>query len=311
MALQEPGWPPPPQPPPIGAPPPPPQRRARPLLVAALVVGIVAVAAAVGVSVGLVTRGSQPASSTPPTASGAPSPVPSSAAQALYRQTIAAMRDSAGFHYVAVSSGLATQRIEGDAGHDDGRQVITFDSMYGSEQFTLLLVQGTVYFQGNTPAIEDQLGVPAARAPSLQGKWVSVSRGDGPYSVLQPGITVADQAQETALVAAAETQVTLLDGTRVIRISGPVPPQNGAPPGTGHLDVAVDSHVPKTYESRILGGGLTLTASTTFSAWGTAPSVSAPTGAVAWSTLGASAPPGGYGSGGGNGAASPSPSGIV
>jgi len=219
-------------------------------------------------------------------------------ARALYQQTLAAIRASAGFHYVAESTGgTGTQTIVGDAGQSGGRQVITIDAAAGREQFTLVLVGGTVYFRGNAPALEDQLGVPAAGAPGLQGKWVSVSNQDGPYSVVAPGITVADQAQETALVPTSTTPIRLADSGGGTRILGTVPPQQGAPGGTGHLDVATSSHLPASYVSTISVGGVTLRSTATFTGWGTPPATTAPTGAVAWSTIGATAPPGGYGSG--------------
>jgi hypothetical protein len=256
------------------------------------VVGALAGGVAVGVPLGLLTRGSLPS----PTPSSTGSTV--ARARALYQRAVASTLGSVGFHYVAVSSGgTGTERIVGDAGQSGGDQVITFGSTDGSEQFTLVLVSGTVYFQGNVPALEDQLGVPAASAPAEQGKWISVSSGDGPYTVIEPGITIADQVQETVLVPTSTTQVTTAGGAVASRIFGTVPaqPQQRLPSGTGHLDVDASSHLPISYVS-------TVTGTTTFSGWGAAP---APPGAVAWSTLGAFTPPGGYGSG--EGSATPLP----
>jgi hypothetical protein len=166
-----------------------------------------------------------------------------------------------------------------------------------------------VYFQGNTAAIEDQIGVPAAKAPSLNGKWVAVSSGDGPYAILQPGITTADQAKEMPLVATSTQQVTETGGATATRIKGNVPAQQNVPAGTGYLDVTPGSNLPIAYVSTISAGTVTVTSTVTFSAWGTAPAPTAPSGAVAWSTLGASPPPGGYGGGGsgsgGGGATTP------
>jgi hypothetical protein len=266
--------------------------------VRAAVAGALIAGLAIGVAVGLLTRG-------PSTPASGPSPSSASAgaatvqARALYTQALAAMRNSAGFHYVAGSTGgTATQTIVGDAGRSGGRQVITIDATAGREQFTLVLVSGTVYFEGNIPALEDQLGVPAAGASSLQGRWVSVSNQDGPYSLVEPGITVADQAGETALVPTSTTPIRTGGGVTMTRILGTVPPQQGAPGGTGHLDVAASSHLPISDVATLSAGGVTTTTTTTFSGWGTAPVATVPTAAVAWSTLGASAPPGGYGSGG-------------
>ncbi len=274
---------------------------------AAAIAGVLIAGVVVGGAVGLLTRGGQPAAPSR-TAHGSSAPPAAVRARAIYSQALAAMRRSAGFHYVARSSGGgSTQTIVGDAGQNHGRQVITVDAAAGREQFTLVLVSGTVYFEGNVPALEDQLGVPAAGAPGLDGKWVSVSSQDGPFSVVAPGIVVADQAQETALVPTSTTSITVAGGAGATRIAGSVPPQQGGPAGTGHLDVAAGSHLPISYATTVSGGGATATSTTTFSGWGTVAAATAPAGAVAWSTLGATAPPGGYGSGGAGVAPSPTP----
>lgn len=268
-------------------------------LVTVAIVGALVAGAAVGVPVGILTRGSPstPADRTTPGAASAGAATVQ--ARPLYLRALAAMRGSAGFHYIAASTGgAATQTIVGDAAQSAGRQVITIAAATGAEQFTLLLVSGTVYFEGNVSALEDQLGVPSASAPTLQGRWISVSNHDGPYSVVEPGISVADEAEETALIPSSTSPITTTGGAGATRILGTVPPQQGAPAGTGHLDVAAGSNLPISYVSTLSASGLSATSTTTFTGWGTAASTAAPTGAVAWSTLGASAPPGGYGSGG-------------
>jgi len=267
----------------------------------------VLIGAAAGVAIAFATRSPEPQ-----TPSGTSTTTP----QALFNDAVNATRTAAGFHYVSHSTGSEPQTFVGDAGPSGGRQVITFDSTYGTEQFTLLLVSGIVYFQGNTPALEDQLGVAASSAPALQSKWVSVSQGDGPYSVLEPGITVSDQASELLLDPAAASRVTTQNGVDAYRITGSVPAQQGGVTGTAHLDITSATHQPLTYVTAELVGGVSLTSTTTFSGWGTAPTVTAPSGTVAWSTLGATEPPGGYGQGGtgggtGGGTATPSPTGST
>ena len=315
-SVEPPAPPPPPPPPPPhptggaqGAPPPyswtptngrKPRRRTLQLAIGIVVAGAV-VGAAVAVPLTVLNR--QPSSST------SPSPASGSAAQAAtaYRQAMTAMRSAAGFHYVAVVNGGGNQRTVGDAGQSGGRQDITLTSSFGAERFTLLLVDGTVYFQGNVPAFQDQLGVPASRASALQNSWVSVVKGDGPYAVLAVGITTSDQADETPLVPSSVTTVTV-SGASALRVEGRVPPQQGAPPGTGHLDVAAKDHHALAYAARVSDGTTTVSSTVSFSDWGKAPSVSAPSGAVAWSSLPATPPPGGYGSGGGPaGSATPGP----
>ena len=262
-------------------------------------IATVLIGAAGGVAVAFVTRSQLSAP-----AGGSLTPDPStSRASALYQRALSITQGAAGFKYVSVSTGGMNETFVGVAGQLGGRQDITFDSSYGSEHFTLLLVGATVYFQGNTPALEDQLGVAVAGAPKLAGKWVSVVLGNGPYGILQPGITAAEQVKGMLLVPTATTRLTTSDGTAATRILGTL----GAQPGTAHLDIVTGSGIPLSYVIRSTDNGTPTTTTTTFSQWGTAPSVSAPSGAVAWSTLVTSPPPDGYGKGG---ASSPSPPAI-
>ncbi|MDQ6847089.1 MAG: hypothetical protein M3019_05845 [Candidatus Dormibacteraeota bacterium] len=282
--------------PPLPPPPPAalPERRRRSLPAAAAVAGALIAGVAVGVPLGLLTRGTHATPSS--TATLAPSPPSAAVAQAtaLYQQALTAANGSAGFHYVAVSKGSnGSQTITGDAGQDGGNQLITMDSTYGPEKFTLLLVSGTVYFQGNGPALQDQLGVPGRDAPGLVDKWVSVSSGDAPYGVVAPGITVGDQVQEVGLTPSSIKQL----GGGARRITGTVAAQQGVS-GAAHLDLAAGSNLPVAYVAAVTDTGTTTSSTTKFSRWGTAPAVTTPSGAVAWSTLGAAQPPGGYGSGG-------------
>ena len=278
-------------------------RRSRPAWQVALAVVVAGIIVGVAIAIPVfIARGHSGSGTSSNSGSG------STSAQALsdYRQAMAMMRSAAGFHYVASVSGSGGQQTTGDATRNGGKQEISVRTAFGDEHFTLLLVSGVVYFQGNVAALQDQLGVPASKAGGLISTWIAVAHGDGPYATLQVGIDTTDQADETALQPTSVSEVTESDGTSALRLDGAVPPQNGAPAGTGHLDVAKSNLRPLVYFTSLSQDGLTLTSNVTFSAWGSAASVSAPSGATAWTTLGASAPPGGYGGGGGGGA-SPTP----
>ena len=286
----------PPPPPPPGSP----QRR-RPVVLTLLAALAVIAGLAVGVPLGILTHGSNQGMSSSTGGSRSGSRASTAAqAKALYARVVAAASGSAGCHYVSVASGDASgQTIVGDAGPHGGTQLITLDSTYGHERFTLVLVNGVVYFQGNAAALQDQLGVPAASAPTVTTRWISVSSGDGPYGVVAPGITVGDQATEMALVPTSTLHVTAGGGVDATRIFGTVPPQQGAPAGTGHVDVPAGTSLPLTYVDTVSGNGVTITSTTTFADWGRPPSLPAlPSNTIAWSKLGASMPPGGFGSGG-------------
>ncbi len=298
----------PPQPPTWPSMPPatPPRRTSRALGLGAAIVATILIGAIGGVAVAFLTR----AHTQTPTSNGGPTALPTNAppspALSLYQKALAAMRAAPGFHYMSVSNGPEPETFVGDAGVSGGRQDITFTTSYGAEKFTLLLVGGTVYFEGNTAAIEDQLGVVTAKAAALQNKWVSVVSGNGPYTVLQPGITVADQVNELQFVPQS-TQATNIGGTAATKIVGSIPASNGNPASTVQLDVLPTSNIPVDYTTSFTVSGSSITNTTTFSQWGTAPTVTAPSGAVAWSTLTTATPPGGYGSGGTSAAPTPTP----
>jgi len=284
----------------------PPRRTSRTLATIALFLATGIVAAGIGVGGVLLLRHVQSQSTSNPPTAAPGTGAGAGQARATYQQAVTATAASVGFHYVAVSTGGDAQTIEGDAGQANGRQAITFVSSFGTEQFTLLLVNGTVYFQGNTPAVEDQIGVTPATAAAVVGKWVSVESGDGPYHILQPGITTASQASELTLTPRSLSTVTA-GGVSATRISGTTPASPTQPAGSASLIVASSSDLPISYASTIA----TLSFTTTFSGWGTAPSVSTPAGAVAWSTLKIAVPAGGYGSGGVPGSApTPTPGAI-
>lgn len=298
----------PPQPPTWPSMPPstPPKRSSRALGLGAAIVATILIGAVGGVAVAFLTRAHTPASPGGGSPTALPTNAPPSPALSLYQKSLAAMRAATGFHYVNTSNGPEPETITGDAGVSGGRQDITFTASYGAEQFTLLLVGPTVYFEGNTAAVEDQLGVVKADAAALQNKWVSVVTGNGPYSILQPGITVTDQVAEVQFVPVSTKQVTTTAGTAATRILGNIPASNNSPAASAHLDVAPESNIPVDFSSSFTVNGTAITSSTTFSQWGAAPTVTAPSGAVAWTSLTTATPPGGYGSGG-TGATAPTP----
>lgn len=221
----------------------------------------------------------------------------SSQASAMYTKSIQVAGNSAGFHYVSswTGGGQPPLNFSGDAGQNDGSQTVTEPSDFGTEQYDLVLAPDqTLYFEGNAPALEDQLGVSASAAPGLAGSWIAVKIGDGPYKELEVGITVGSQLSEDSLVPSSSQQATE-SGATVTRISGTVPATQSLPAGTAHLDLSPSSDLPTTFV--VSYDSASETSTTTFSGWGTAPSVTPPSSAVAWVSLSTASPPDGYGSG--------------
>jgi hypothetical protein len=258
-------------------------------IIAALA-GIVVVAAALGGAVGFTAR---PPSPTPRRLPTSPTLGTTRAAE-LYQDALNTIASATGFHYVAVFPG--TETIVGDAGRAVGRQVVTFKSTFGLEVFELLLdSRGTVYFQGNAPAVEDQLGVAARKTLNVENRWVSLSHTDGPYSELEAGMTVADQAVFVPMTPLSTAPVRV-DGKSATQISGTSTASND-PASAALLDIDAGSHAPLAFSSTTVTTTGSALSTVTYSAWGQAVSVNVPDAAIAWSSLGASTPPDGYGGG--------------
>ena len=179
-----PGYPPPqvsapPQPPAPGPPGPPDdpvdlgRRRTRRIAVAVGLAVVVLVAAGVY----LIATASSTSS---------PETTASPAALRLARSAEKSTIDGGSFHYVsAFTSGGQTQTTVGDAGADSGKQVITI----GPDTFTVLVIGGACYFQGDAKQLEDQLGLPASIAAAHAGQWISLSPGDLPYQSVYVAVT--------------------------------------------------------------------------------------------------------------------------
>jgi len=239
----------------------------------------VLIAAAVGIPVFLITR-----------------QAPAAQASSLYTESMKVAGNSAGFHYVSTwtGGGELVTTYAGNAGQDDGTQVITEPTDYGNEQYDVLLAPDqTLFFEGNAPALEDELGVSGSTAPAIAGHWVSVQPADGPYQAEQAGMTVASELGITGFVATSTEQVTGAAGATLTRITGTVAASEYSPSATVRVDISPNSDLPASIFMSFSDGSVN---TMTFTGWGTAPSVPVPASAVAWSTLTTSKPPDGYGS---------------
>lgn len=208
-------------------------------------------------------------------------------APSLYRRVLAAAGRQATFRYTATSSGGGqTQVTTGVATRDGGTQSIDINGAV----FRLVLVADVVYFDGDVGAVESQLGLSAATAQSVAGTWVSVARGDAPYTSLEQGITTSSALSEIAFTPKSVHNV----GGAVLRLSGAPEPMKGhTVSGTAKLDVAAGTHLPRSFDVQEVVDGQSGTTETTFRSWNQPVSVSAPSGATPYSSL----PPGGGGSG--------------
>lgn len=225
--------------------------------------------------------------------------VATSQATSLLKKVTTAVDNSAGVDYVTTTLGRGTTKpTTGDAGQSDGTQTDTEPTAFGTEQFDVLLASNQIlYFKGNAPALEDQLGVPASTAPGLAGQWISLTPGESPYSLLESGLTVPGALMISDIIATSSRTVTGSDGTTLTEIDGSLGitiDSANSTVATCKLDISPSTNLPTSLVVMdAVGAGSTVT---NFTNWGTSPSVNVPATAVAWLSLDTLPPPGGYGS---------------
>ena len=244
-----------------------------------MAVGVVVVALlAVGVTL-IATSGSNSAKTVNP------------AAKRLARAALKSTIDGGSFHYVSTFTARGnTQTTVGDAGMTSGKQVVTI----GSDTFTILVIGTACYFQGDERQMVDNLFLPDSIAAAHAGQWISLAPGDPPYQSVYVAVTTRSAlTANIAFAARQEAGTTRRAGYRVLAITGPmtnevVDGQVQRAKGTADLYITTSlPHLPVQYTEN---GKINKVASKlvmTFSKWGEDLAVTAPTGAVTYSSLGA------------------------
>jgi len=278
-----------------------PSRRPKRRLMTALIVLIVLALVAAGAGVA-VFSGSSPSTTTPSSTSNT---AISPAARQLLQSSLAAAARVNSFHYIATSTltgpQKSSQRTVGDAGPDSGRQIIT----EGTQKFEVLVVGTACFFKGNAVALTDNLGLSSSQAATEAGQWISLATTDAPYATVYAAVTAPSAlADNITVVPQTLAATTALDGRRVQTVTGAIAKvkiagATVAPKGTASLAVrATAPHLPVRYRERstqVSSGSshrLGVSISTvTFSRWGESVSITAPTAAVAYATLGVGSGP--------------------
>jgi hypothetical protein len=264
-----------------------------------VVVVVLALAAGVGA---LIAQQPSTTVSTVPGSSSSP------AATQILRTALAAAKRVGTFHYVATSSVTGPQgyrqKTLGEAGVDSGRQVITL----ATQKFVVLVVGSACYLKGNAAALTANLGLPSSIASAHVGQWISLTRADGPYASVYAAVTASSAlADNITITPRHQLRDTRIGGRSVQVITGAIAPLPGAggqaqtPKGTATLAVRTGgSHLPVRYTEQGSIAKQKSVSTVTFTGWGDPVNITAPSGAVAYSSLGV-----------GTGTAPPTPTGTV
>jgi hypothetical protein len=213
------------------------------------------------------------------------------AAKRLVRAALKSTVDGGSFHYVSTFTARGqTQTTVGDAGMSSGKQVVTI----GSDTFTILVIGTACYFQGDKRQMVDQLFLPDSIAAAHAGQWISLAPGDPPYQSVYVAVTTRSALNANiAFAAHQESGTTRRAGYRVLAITGPmtnevVGGQLQSAKGTADLYITTSRpHLPVQYTENGKINKIASKLVMTFSKWGENLAVTAPTGAVTYSSLGA------------------------
>jgi len=237
----------------------------RDLITAGLIAAIVAGLA------GLFVISRTPTAST--TATVLPPVVVASPGRVLFTR---AAHDAAlqGWVHVAVSAtvGTTATTASGDAGPTSGQQTIHV----GTQSATVVYVDHVAYVQFSSAALAQTLGAPTMSAAAV-GKWVSFQPTDRGYSAIVAGVTLSSVVSQLLQFPGALTvgQPTVVNGQPVVPITGQARLDGRTIKAV--LDVTRTAHpLPVEVNASSTGASQTVT----FSNWGSAATITAPSGAT-------------------------------
>jgi hypothetical protein len=205
-------------------------------------------------------------------------------------KTLAAAKTSGSVHFVLLGTQMGkTETITGDVSGRDGREVIS----EGSVKIQAEVIGGKAFIEGNLGGLEDQIGLPAAAAKTYSGKWISIASSDAPYPSVTKAVTIASTLSQIRPTGHLKlTASTTKAGQSVIGVAGGLPGQaSTGTKGSATLYVSTSSPtVPIVFSAEQTSSGVKETDVGTFSRWGKALGIVAPTSSVAFASLPLSTP---------------------
>jgi hypothetical protein len=212
---------------------------------------------------------------------------PLSASQLLSQGVSAADKAGSMSFNDHTASGKLVQTLTGAISAPTAAESLTTT---GLPALQVMLVGTTIYVQAGASVLESTMGLPAAASTANAGKWISVQSGDSAFSQLSGQLTLSAELN-TYIPATAlrRGKTTTVAGHRVIPITGR-PASSASNKGES---VAVALYLSTKAPYLPVGGSLISAKKGTagvkeiavFSNWGKTVVLTAPTGAVPFSSL--------------------------
>ena len=198
---------------------------------------------------------------------------------------VSAAQHQSSVHYVLEASGQSQrQTITGDAGTDSGDQEI----VTGADQVQVELIHGAAFVKGNAGGLQHTIGLPAASATRFAGQWISVQPSDTLFRPITQAVTILGILRQLEPKAPLqESTPGAVGGHEVVGVRGSLP--GATQPGvTGTAVLYVSTATPTLplgFSGQAKNGQRTVTEAGAFSRWGAALHLSAPSGAVPFSSV--------------------------
>lgn len=217
-------------------------------------------------------------SGAPPVAASAHSTTPD--ASTLYREALATTK-SWSVHYVSSSNVAQVLLLEtGDSGPASGTQTVATGKGNLNDTITISVIGGLTYVKGNASGLQALVGMDAATAQQVAGRWIEFSTTNATFAPVVAGVRSHDVATELELKGPLTLgHATTLGGIAVDAIEGTQTYARKKDRVVLYVR-AHGSHVPVEEDAVDAKGKATSALHVAYSHWGETVRPQAPPGAV-------------------------------
>ena len=251
-------------------------------IVAGLLGGLIALAAAsCGSSTPAAKKGTSPKTQT---TAGTGSLQGKTAAQILTASAAAAKKAGSAHYVLSAVEGTSSQTISGDASQTEGQQTV----VQGAQHIQVIYVGGVAYVQGNASGLTSAMGFASTVATNYANKWIAVHSTDSLFKSIVSAVTLAgtlSQLNPTGTLSV--TAPSTVAGRQAVGVKGGLPgtPQTGVTGSTTLYVATSDPTVPLKFSGTADQGSQHVKDAGSFTNWGKVLKLTAPTGAVPFSSV--------------------------
>jgi len=221
-------------------------------------------------------------------ASNTPNGVQSRSGDQIVAAAVAAAKRQRSFHFVETAGHAGNGvLVVADIGNSSGEQRVTIHNGKSSGHLTLLLAHKTAYFRGDLLGLEDFTGLSPTLSGRYSGKWISVPSSNRSFTTIAGTLAVA-----TAATQLVQLPGTLTRGETSTRMGQPaVAVKAVQTSGAGSLNLTLyvattgDALPILVQGSTTASGAAPHSVSASFSDWGEALHVTAPSKSVPFAVV--------------------------